>query len=102
MALTLQELNAAPVADAARLLDGLYEHSPWIAEAALAARPFRSLAHLKHEMARIVREAAPDRQLALIRAHAFSHGMSVREAAHRAVQRWLRFRRNIERQIESS
>jgi hypothetical protein len=33
------------------LLDGLYEHSPWIAQAALAQRPFRSLAHLKHAMA---------------------------------------------------
>lgn len=69
MALTLDQLNAAPAAEAARLLDGLYEHSPWIAEAALGARPFRSLAHLKHVMAGIVREAPADKQLALIRAH---------------------------------
>lgn len=69
MALTLEQLNAAPAADAARLLDGLYEHSPWIAAAALAQRPFRTLAQLKHAMATVVREAGRDKQLALIRAH---------------------------------
>src|SRR5688500_3683396 len=69
MALTLEQLNAAPKAEAARLLDGLYEHSPWIAAAALASRPLRSLAHVKHAMARIVADAGSDAQLALIRAH---------------------------------
>jgi len=69
MPLTLEQINAAAPAEAARLLDGLYEHSPWIAEAALAQRPFRSLSHLKQAMADIVREAGPERQLALIRAH---------------------------------
>jgi beta-ureidopropionase / N-carbamoyl-L-amino-acid hydrolase len=67
--LTLAQLNAAPEAEAARLLDGLYEHSPWIAQAALVQRPFRSLPHLKHAMARIVAESGGDKQLALIRAH---------------------------------
>ena len=69
MALTLEQLNAASAPQAAELLDGLYEHSPWIAQAALAHRPFRSLAHLKHAMARIVAEARPQAQLALLRAH---------------------------------
>jgi beta-ureidopropionase / N-carbamoyl-L-amino-acid hydrolase len=69
MPITLEQLNAASAAETAQLLDGLYEHSPWIAEAALAQRPFRSLAHLKHAMATVVREAGRDRQLALIRAH---------------------------------
>ncbi len=69
MALTLEQLNAATQAEAAVLLGGLYEHSPWIARAALAHRPFRSMAQLKHTMARIVSEAGPERQLALIRAH---------------------------------
>jgi beta-ureidopropionase / N-carbamoyl-L-amino-acid hydrolase len=69
VALTLEQLNAAPAQEAARLLEGLYEHSPWIAEAVLAQRPFRSLANLKHAMARIVADAGPDAQLALIRAH---------------------------------
>lgn len=69
MALTIEQLNAADAAEAARLLDGLYEHSPWIAQEALAQRPFRSLGHLKQAMADVVRKAGEDRQLALIRAH---------------------------------
>lgn len=69
MPLTLEQLNAASPAEALALLDGLYEHSPWIAEQALAQRPFRSLAHLKHALAQVVRTAELDAQLALIRAH---------------------------------
>ncbi|MBC7469346.1 MAG: 2-oxo-4-hydroxy-4-carboxy-5-ureidoimidazoline decarboxylase [Ramlibacter sp.] len=69
MALTLQQINTALPEEAAKLLDGLYEHSPWIAAAALAARPFRSLAHLKHTMAQTVAQAGRDQQLALLRAH---------------------------------
>jgi len=69
MPLTLQQLNAAGGTEAAGLLDGIYEHSPWVAEAALAHRPFRSLAHLKCVMAHVVKEADPDTQLALLRAH---------------------------------
>jgi len=67
--LTLEQFNAATAAQAAGLLDGLYEHSPWIVTAALAQRPFRSLAQLKQAMADIVRHAGRDQQLALIRAH---------------------------------
>ena len=69
MALTLEQINTASADEAAALLDGLYEHSPWVAEAALAQRPFRSLAHLKHVMANVVRDAGTDKQLTLIRAH---------------------------------
>ena len=59
MALTLQQLNAAGAGEAAQLLDGLYEHSPWIAQAALAHRPFQSLAHLKRITKRRWRWCAP-------------------------------------------
>lgn len=69
MAITLDQINAAAQAEAARMLDGLYEHSPWIAEAALVHRPFLSPAQLKQAMARIVNDAGRDRQLALICAH---------------------------------
>lgn len=69
MALTLDQLNAASAAEAAQMLDGLYEHSPWIAQEALAQRPFRSLSHLKQAMADVVRNAGTDKQLSLIRAH---------------------------------
>ncbi len=51
------------------MLDGLYEHSPWIAKAALAQRPFASLAQLKHALVQVLDAAGLDAQLALIRAH---------------------------------
>src|SRR5690606_27867030 len=69
MPLTLQQLNAATADEALALLDGVYEHSPWIAERALAARPFRSLAHLKYALVQAVETASPDEQIDLIRAH---------------------------------
>ena len=69
MTLTLERLAAASQADFTRLLDGTYEHSPWIAARAWAQRPFASLAALKRALAQVVREATRDEQLALIRAH---------------------------------
>ncbi|HEV8314621.1 MAG TPA: 2-oxo-4-hydroxy-4-carboxy-5-ureidoimidazoline decarboxylase, partial [Burkholderiaceae bacterium] len=69
MALTLAQLNAAPASQALDWLVGVYEHSPWIAEAALAERPFKSLAHLKLALVGAVRRADRERQLALVRAH---------------------------------
>jgi N-carbamoyl-L-amino-acid hydrolase len=67
--LTLDALNAASARDFVALLDGVYEHSPWIAERAAAARPFASLAALKLALVRAVREAGREAQLGLIRAH---------------------------------
>ncbi len=69
MAYTLDQLNAAPPLEAERMLDGLYEHTPWIAAAALQQRPFKSLAQLKHTMTQVLRAAGRDAQIALIRAH---------------------------------
>lgn len=67
--LTFAQLNAADADTFATLLDGVYEHSPWVARIAWGHRPFRSLAHLKQAMAQAVREAPLDTQLGLIRAH---------------------------------
>ena len=69
MAITLEQVNAAPRDQALQLLDGLYEHSPWVAGKALDARPFRSLAHLKYEMTRVLQQAGQAAQLRLIQAH---------------------------------
>jgi N-carbamoyl-L-amino-acid hydrolase len=69
MALTLEQLNSASREEAAGMLDGLYEHSPWIAEQALNERPFQSLAHLKHAMCEVLAHAGREAQLGLIRAH---------------------------------
>ncbi len=69
MTLTLQQLNAASVDEATLLLDGIYEHSAWIARAAMAHRPVASLAALKHTMTQIVAQASQEQQIALIRVH---------------------------------
>jgi N-carbamoyl-L-amino-acid hydrolase len=67
--LSLERLNAATQAEFTALLEGTYEHSPWIAQAAWAKRPFASLAALKRAMVEVVRGAGDAAQLALIRAH---------------------------------
>ncbi len=69
MSITLDQVNQASHAEALQLLDGLYEHSPWIADKALHQRPFGSLAQLKHDMVRVLGEAGRDAQVALIRVH---------------------------------
>ena len=67
--LTLAQLNAASAEDATQWLAGLYEHSPWIPQAALTQRPFASLAQLKYAMVCVLNAAGVEPQLALIRAH---------------------------------
>ena len=63
-------LNAATPAEAAALLDGLYEHSPWIAErgAGAAALPLAGAPEARAGAASCASAGASE-QLALIRAH---------------------------------
>jgi len=68
-ALSLAQLNAADQATFTALLDGTYEHSPWVAQQAWQRRPFATLSALKQALADAVRHAPQDQQLALIRAH---------------------------------
>jgi 2-oxo-4-hydroxy-4-carboxy-5-ureidoimidazoline decarboxylase len=65
----LETLNGLPRADFVAHLGGIYEHSPWVAERAFAARPFASLDALHAAMERSLHGASGDKQLALIRAH---------------------------------
>jgi len=67
--LTLEQINLASRDEFAAALDGTYEHSPWIAARAWDARPFASLAALKHALVVALREAGREAQLGLIRAH---------------------------------
>ncbi len=69
MTSTLHAINTATLDEATALLEGIYEHSPWIARAALVQRPFTTLAALKYAMAQGVSQASRDQQLSLIRAH---------------------------------
>ena len=70
--LTLEQINRATQAEFTALLDGVYEHSPWIAGAAWQHRPpqgFATLAALKRALVAVVREAGRQAQEALVRAH---------------------------------
>ena len=69
MTLSIEQINSAPHAHALALLDGIYEHSPWVADQALAARPFKSLTDLKLQLARVLHAAGKDAQIQLIQAH---------------------------------
>ena len=65
-------------------LGGLFEHSPWVAEAAWRRRPFGSVTELHAALVAAMREAPRERRLDLIRAHPELAG---REAEERTLTR---------------
>lgn len=65
----LAELSGLPQADFVARLEGIFEHSPWIAERAWRAGPFASIEALHSALCLVVDTAAPSEQLGLIRAH---------------------------------
>lgn len=67
--ITLAELNRLDRAGFVAALDGLYEHSPWVADAAFAAAPFASKLALLDALNAAMLAAPEARQLDLIRAH---------------------------------
>ena len=67
--LSLDEINRMSPRDFRRALGDVFEGSPWIAERALAARPFASRDCLHEAMVRVMREASREERLALLRAH---------------------------------
>jgi len=66
---TLASLNTLEDAAFAAALDGIYEHSPWIAERAAPRRPFATPAALKLALQEVVNSAAEAERLGLLRAH---------------------------------
>lgn len=66
---SLSELNQLPQADFVKLLGGIFEHSPWVAEGAVSARPYNSVAELHAAMVKQIERAGEQAQLTLIRAH---------------------------------
>jgi 2-oxo-4-hydroxy-4-carboxy-5-ureidoimidazoline decarboxylase len=75
---TLESLNSASPAEFTTALADIYEHSPWVAQAAGAKRPFATLAALHEAMMQAVRAAPADAQLALIKAHPDLAGKAAR------------------------
>ena len=64
-----------------RAFGGVFEHSPWIAERAWAARPFDSPEALHAAMIGVVRAASPDEKRRLLNAHPELAGKEARERA---------------------
>lgn len=67
--LTIGEVNALSRADFVARFGAVYEHSPWVAEAAWPARPFADRVALASAMEEAVQSAPRERQLELLRAH---------------------------------
>ncbi|MCR1765693.1 Uric acid degradation bifunctional protein PucL [Burkholderia glumae] len=66
---TLAELNGMAAEAFVAALSGIFEHSPWVAEAAAAGRPYASVDALHAAMCGIVEQAGEARRLALVNAH---------------------------------
>jgi 2-oxo-4-hydroxy-4-carboxy-5-ureidoimidazoline decarboxylase len=60
------------------LVGPVFEHSPWVAERAWAARPFHGVEGLHRAMMQVVADASLDEQLALLRAHPDLAGKAAR------------------------
>lgn len=78
---SLDALNGMDRAAFTAALGGIFERSPWVAERAWAARPFRSVDALHAAMVRVVQAAGPERQRALLRAHPDLAGKAARVPA---------------------
>src|SRR3954469_23089138 len=69
MSMKLSDLNIASQEEFVKALGNIFEHSPWIAEQAAAARPFVSVKTLFDARKAVVDRAPADIRLALIEAH---------------------------------
>ena len=76
--MALASLNAADEAGFMAALRDVYEHAPWVAQAALKQRPFATLAALHAAMMDAVRVAPREQQLALIKGHPDLAGKAAR------------------------
>src|ERR1051325_11600428 len=75
-AMTLLQLNTLSRDEFVRLVGPVFEHSPWIAGAGWAERPFENLEELHAVLCAIVRQAGEARQVELIQAHPHLVGRS--------------------------
>jgi 2-oxo-4-hydroxy-4-carboxy-5-ureidoimidazoline decarboxylase len=67
--LTLSGLDAMPASSFVAALGEVFEHAPWVAEAAAAGRSYPTVAALHEAMMQAVRQATPERQRAFIGGH---------------------------------
>src|SRR5688500_3265599 len=67
--LALSELNRLPPQAFVAALGEVFEHAPWVAEAALPGRPYDTVAALHAAMTGAVRAAPAGRQLEFLKGH---------------------------------
>jgi 2-oxo-4-hydroxy-4-carboxy-5-ureidoimidazoline decarboxylase len=79
--ITLAQLNAADRAAFVAAVGDIFEHGPWVAESAHAARPFATVAALHDAMMQAVRAAPRAEQLAFLRGHPELAGKVARAGA---------------------
>ena len=79
--LSLAAINTQSVEAFVATLGGIFEHSPWVAEAVVGQRPFASVAALHRAMVAAVDVAGEGAQLALLQAHPDLAGKLARAGA---------------------
>lgn len=79
--ITLEALNAADRAAFVAAVGDIFEHGPWVAERAHAARPFATVAGLHDAMLQAVRTAPRAEQIAFLRGHPELGGKVARAGA---------------------
>ena len=77
----LAAVNGLDRAAFVTLLGGVFEHAPWVADRAYAARPFASVAALHDAMMAVVRTAAPEERLTFLNGHPELAGADARKRA---------------------
>jgi 2-oxo-4-hydroxy-4-carboxy-5-ureidoimidazoline decarboxylase len=76
--MALANLNAADEAGFMAALGDVYEHAPWVAQAAVKQRPFATPVALHAAMMDAVRAAPPEQRLTLIKGHPDLAGKAAR------------------------
>ena len=66
---SLAELNGLDRATFVRMLDGIFEHSPWVTETAFEAGPFEGVRELEDAFRAALADAPEEQRLSLVRAH---------------------------------
>jgi 2-oxo-4-hydroxy-4-carboxy-5-ureidoimidazoline decarboxylase len=77
--MTLDELNLAAPDDFVAAIGDVFEHAPWVAAAAAAARPFPTVADLHAAMFAVLERAPAQTQLEFLRGHPDLAGSAARK-----------------------
>ena len=79
--MTIDELNKLELTPFVATLADIFEHSPWVAQGAYDARPFKDIDGLHQAMVAVMYDAHEDTQMTLIRAHPDLAGKAARAGA---------------------